>query len=200
MPWAKCVAVYNLCFAYRRIERTPEADPLPTFVNALTDNAAYLTALRHALPAEAHPVPAAMQSGVLDVTAAHYGELFKAFDDPSYFDEPVELLRQRLERNGFDLAWLQGKTGLDGGCGNGRYTVALKMLGLAEVHGLISPKRTSPTPNGVATARRSQGFTTAEATCWICPLKMSASNLSSRMACSITPRTAPRASGNFCAF
>jgi ubiquinone/menaquinone biosynthesis C-methylase UbiE len=132
----KVLAVYNLCFAYRRIERTPETDPLPAFVKALADNAAYLTALRRALPAETHPVLAATQSGVLDVTADHYGELFKAFDDPSYFDEPKELLRQRLERNGFDLTWLQGKTGLDSGCGNGRYTVALKRLGLAEVHGL----------------------------------------------------------------
>lgn len=132
----KVIAVYNLCFAYRALESRPDSNPLPAFKEVLVRNAAYLNGLCQALPAKAHAIAAARQSGVPDVTADHYGELFKAFDEPSYFDEPVKLLRQRLERNGIDITWFHGRTGLDSGCGNGRYTVALKNLGLAVVHGL----------------------------------------------------------------
>ena len=72
---------------------------------------------------------------VLDVTAEHYGKLWRGFAPERYFDEAAELLRSRFERNQIDISWFAGKRAVDIGCGGGRYTVALQRLGFAEVVG-----------------------------------------------------------------
>lgn len=69
------------------------------------------------------------------ITGEHYGQLFKQFSDTSYWDEPAKLLRDRLERNGIPLSDIEGKSAIDVGCGGGRYTVALRLLGAGEVTG-----------------------------------------------------------------
>jgi ubiquinone/menaquinone biosynthesis C-methylase UbiE len=77
---------------------------------------------------------------IKDITGNHYGNLFKAFSAQSYWDEPVKLLSQRLERNGISLADIKGKKVLDAGCGGGRYTVAWRLSGAGQATGLdISP-------------------------------------------------------------
>jgi ubiquinone/menaquinone biosynthesis C-methylase UbiE len=77
---------------------------------------------------------------VKKITGEHYGNLFRSFSDRSYWDEPVRLLRQRLERNGISVGGIEGKKLLDAGCGGGRYTVAWRLLGAAPVVGAdISP-------------------------------------------------------------
>jgi ubiquinone/menaquinone biosynthesis C-methylase UbiE len=79
-------------------------------------------------------------SEVKDITGDHYGNLFKSFSSLSYWDEPVKLLRERLERNGISVAHIQNKKTLDVGCGGGRYSVAWRLLGASPVVGLdISP-------------------------------------------------------------
>lgn len=73
---------------------------------------------------------------VAQVTAAHYGRLFRQFSVVSYFDEPSSLLRQRLQRNRIDeRLWLRKRV-LDAGCGGGRYTVAWKLLGARQATGV----------------------------------------------------------------
>ena len=69
-------------------------------------------------------------------TQSHYGNLFRAFSEYHYYEEPSELLGTRLKRNEIDLVNVSNKIALDDGCGGGRYTVALKKLGFAEVHGV----------------------------------------------------------------
>lgn len=77
---------------------------------------------------------------VKDITGDHYGNLFKTFSDSSYKDEPVKLLKQRLERNGIKIADIKNKKTLDAGCGGGRYSIAWRLLGSSPVTGLdISP-------------------------------------------------------------
>jgi ubiquinone/menaquinone biosynthesis C-methylase UbiE len=71
-----------------------------------------------------------------DVTATHYGHLWGGFSPEHYFGEATELLRARFERNGFDLSKAPRERVLDAGCGGGRYSVALKKLGFAEVVGV----------------------------------------------------------------
>jgi len=73
---------------------------------------------------------------VEQTTGIHYGQLFKAFSDISFWDEPVRLLRDRLERNDISIESLAGRSVLDAGCGGGRYTVAWKLLGAGHVTGL----------------------------------------------------------------
>lgn len=77
---------------------------------------------------------------VKKITGEHYGNLFKSFSKLSYWDEPVRLLKQRLERNGIPVSEIEGKKVLDAGCGGGRYTAAWRLLGAAPAVGLdISP-------------------------------------------------------------
>ena len=72
----------------------------------------------------------APETGVVEyVTGEHYGKLFETFSSASYWDEPVKLLRDRLERNGISTATLGDKEVLDAGCGGGRYTAAWRLLG-----------------------------------------------------------------------
>lgn len=74
---------------------------------------------------------------IIQFTAEHYGQLFKSFDQQSYWEEPVKLLSQRLERNGLDPYKIaEGKRVLDAGCGGGRYSVAWRAFGASLVIGL----------------------------------------------------------------
>ena len=70
------------------------------------------------------------------LTGELYSSLFNRFDNRHYFAEATDLLRQRIDRNAIGYDWLQGKKGLDAGCGGGRYTVALASLGAAKVTGI----------------------------------------------------------------
>ncbi|MBI4375866.1 MAG: class I SAM-dependent methyltransferase [Elusimicrobia bacterium] len=78
---------------------------------------------------------AAREESLFEATTKHYGSLWGDFSPAHYYEEAFELLSTRLRRNGIDLDWFKGKRALDCGCGGGRYTVALKKLGLAEVVG-----------------------------------------------------------------
>jgi ubiquinone/menaquinone biosynthesis C-methylase UbiE len=82
-----------------------------------------------------------------DITGEHYGRLFREFSSPSFWDEPVRLLRERLERNDVSPASWEGANVLDAGCGGGRYTVAWRLLKAASVVGF------DVSPTGVANAR-----------------------------------------------
>ncbi len=64
-----------------------------------------------------------------------FGSLFVAFDD-SNFLKSVELFKKRFENNGFDLDYFKGKKCLDIGCGGGRYSIALSLLGAKSVTGV----------------------------------------------------------------
>jgi ubiquinone/menaquinone biosynthesis C-methylase UbiE len=81
---------------------------------------------------------------ISNITGEHYGQLFKAFSSTSYWEEPVRLLRQRLQRNGVAEASLRDRELLDAGCGGGRYTVAWKLLGTKSATGVdVSPTNIS---------------------------------------------------------
>ena len=88
------------------------------------------------------------ESDVLRATGEHYGKLFQAFSKASYWDEPLRLLRERLDRNGIALTRFAGKDVLDAGCGGGRYTVAWRLLGARRVTGIDA------SAIGIADARR----------------------------------------------
>lgn len=92
----------------------------------------------------ARETPQATSVSIKNITGEHYGQLFKAFSSTSYWDEPVRLLRQRLQRNGLAESSFQDKHVLDAGCGGGRYTVAWKLLGAKSATGVdVSPTNIS---------------------------------------------------------
>ncbi|MEQ1761681.1 MAG: methyltransferase domain-containing protein [Pyrinomonadaceae bacterium] len=101
------------------------------------------------------PLPQAMglngngaKATVEEITGEHYGQLFKQFSDTSYWDEPVRLLRERLERNDIPIDSIADKTVLDVGCGGGRYSVAWRLLGAKKVVGY------DVSATGIADARK----------------------------------------------
>jgi ubiquinone/menaquinone biosynthesis C-methylase UbiE len=71
-----------------------------------------------------------------------YFKLWQNFTKDEYYLEPKELLKQRFSRN--DLKINKFQNGIDSGCGGGRYTLALKSLGINRMQGVdISPDSVS---------------------------------------------------------
>lgn len=68
-------------------------------------------------------------------TGGIYGSLFTNYSDRQ-FEDSVELFFMRHKKWGIDLDWFKAKKCLDGGCGGGRYLIALSRLGAKEVIGL----------------------------------------------------------------
>lgn len=114
----------------------PNVDPLPVYRRALDRVMRFLRAGWEARAPIAYTLVAQNPDAVEDRTALHYGTLFPQFSAERYYDEPATLLRDRLERNAFPLDRFPEWRALDAGCGNGRYTLALKKLGMREVVGL----------------------------------------------------------------
>ncbi|MGH9013062.1 MAG: class I SAM-dependent methyltransferase [Acidimicrobiia bacterium] len=94
-----------------------------------------LAALGAAVDQTPRPIDA-VDTGVAATTGAHYGRLFERFSSKSFWDEPRELLRTRLERNGIPLDCIRDRSVLDASCGGGRYSVAWRLLGARSVTGL----------------------------------------------------------------
>ncbi len=75
-----------------------------------------------------------------DASSNRYHTLLTTESDDNYFTEPLTLLRQRFERNGFPIARFQTWNALEAGCGNGRNALALRRLGMERVVGIdINP-------------------------------------------------------------
>jgi len=63
-----------------------------------------------------------------------YDEVWNHWEEGS-IEEAVQLLSIRLKRNNLSLDLIKDKVVLDNGCGSGRYSVALKILGAKKVIG-----------------------------------------------------------------
>jgi len=145
--WCVVVSFGNMEAAFRKTDM----DPTPLITDTLFKLSEFLDAARMNLgPLFAFRFNRTSSlDTVLSFTAEHYGELFRAFAPESFWYEPAQLLRQRLERNGFDPEKIaRGKTILDAGCGGGRYSVAWKSFGAREVIGLDASEK------AIADARR----------------------------------------------
>lgn len=131
----KCQLVLS-CFHLReRLEASPE-NPVPRFRDALPRYAAAMHAFTDLMTGTELPFSSCdRREDEAALTADHYGALFSEFDAFHYSEEPLSLLRPRLERNGFLTKPLEG-VALDAGCGNGRYTLALRTLGFPEAIGV----------------------------------------------------------------
>lgn len=67
-----------------------------------------------------------------------YFQLWKDFSKDEYFQQTTELLQQRLKRNHLDVTTFHNA--LDAGCGGGRYTLALRKIGIRKITGIdVSP-------------------------------------------------------------
>jgi ubiquinone/menaquinone biosynthesis C-methylase UbiE len=88
--------------------------------------------------------PTASHEVIEEKTGRHYSRLFGPFNDFSFFEEARNLLDIRFLRNGISKNIIEGKRVLDAGCGGGRYSVALRLLGAGDVIGVdVSSDNTS---------------------------------------------------------
>jgi ubiquinone/menaquinone biosynthesis C-methylase UbiE len=120
-------------------------DPVPAYLRMI-EAAGTILVDSSSLPLATSEVAKDAEPSDKDATATHYGKLWGGFSPAHYFDEATDLLRLRFERNGFDLTRAAEQRVLDAGCGGGRYTVALRRLGFAEVVGV------DWSPEGIAVA------------------------------------------------
>lgn len=72
---------------------------------------------------------------IRDKTGVVYGKLWTQYPD-TIVEEARDMLVQRLTNNDIPLSLVEGATVLDAGCGSGRYSCALAMLGARKVIGL----------------------------------------------------------------
>jgi len=133
----KVAAVFNLMHAKDFLDKNVEISPCNYFNRGLRKNSEFLKSAFDAVQETNYEyVPRGEHDDVKDETGDHYGALFSDFDEGKYFDEPIGLLRDRLERNGYPVQRFPEWCAVDVGCGNGRYSLALKALGMRQVVGI----------------------------------------------------------------
>lgn len=77
----------------------------------------------------------AVEKFVEQQTGELYGDLWHQYDD-QLFKQSVELFEKRWLVNGEPKDFFQGKHCLDAGCGGGRYSIAMALMGAASVAGM----------------------------------------------------------------
>ncbi len=107
------------------------------------------------------PTPTPAPGSYEQVTGSLYGSLFTAYDEQR-FDESVALFEMRHKRWGIDLEWFKGKACLDGGCGGGRYLVALSRLGASRVEGIDISQEAVDAANARLASRKLTGMAKAQ--------------------------------------
>ncbi len=76
-----------------------------------------------------------MGKNIAKETGELFGSLFVAFDEVNFL-KSVDLFKRRFEENNFDMDYFKDKKCLDLGCGGGRYSIALSLLGAGHVTGV----------------------------------------------------------------
>jgi len=83
-----------------------------------------------------------------------YFQLWQNFTKNEYYQETKELLKHRLSRNNLKISNFQN--GLDAGCGGGRYTLALRSIGIKRMKGV------DISPDSITLASKMNGFQESE--------------------------------------
>jgi ubiquinone/menaquinone biosynthesis C-methylase UbiE len=110
----------------------PDADPAPVLEACLTRQFAGIADIKLLLPhlassaSNAAPISAEIDPEEL------FENAWATFSDATYGNS-VALIDQRLECSGLDAQFFRGKRCFDGGCGIGRFSIAMAKLGAAKV-------------------------------------------------------------------
>jgi ubiquinone/menaquinone biosynthesis C-methylase UbiE len=146
----RCSIVFKLFFFYDLIIKKPNLS-FKEFNNFLLDLekeiSTYLKLQKFLIKKDTKFVENVFQKDKIDksdyknITGDHYSNLFDGFNKTHLITQPRILLKKRFLKNNISLKDFHNKTALDLGCGNGRYTFALKSFGFKKVVGIdISPK------------------------------------------------------------
>lgn len=125
----KILAALSVSNTLQAVIRNLDADPLPLLRERMERQAEFL-----ALPAlsPADRLAAVPRRDDVAATRALYEDAWTVYDRQTYVHS-IELIEKRLRANGFDEEFFRGKTCFDGGCGTGRFGLAMKRMGAARV-------------------------------------------------------------------
>lgn len=116
-----------------RVAVKQDENPYPALTDLLSQQTRWLESVAafDAAHGKKSDAASAMPDEAKD-TITLFEAAWTTYSDKTY-DHSVELIRDRLARNGFDAKFFAGKVCLDGGCGTGRFSVAMAELGARKV-------------------------------------------------------------------
>ena len=128
----KTLVAYNLAQGYEFIRYKLKKDPIIFFKDLLIQNTNFVK--NSSLDKKNNFLKDKRQ--ISAITKYHYSSLFSKFNYDKYYNEPTKFLKQRLKKNNYNFKEFKYFNVLDAGCGNGRYTLALKKIGMKKVVGV----------------------------------------------------------------
>jgi ubiquinone/menaquinone biosynthesis C-methylase UbiE len=131
--YARVEATLDLLLALDRNLKNPDEDPVPV-LGAATARAAAIAEAAHirandSAPAATAPTDASNKQSVADL----YARAWTTYSESTY-DHSVGLIEERLRRSGLDASFFRDKVCFDGGCGTGRFAVAMARAGARHVY------------------------------------------------------------------
>jgi SAM-dependent methyltransferase len=127
----KLLAAMAVSNTLQQVLRHLDADPLPPLRACLERQTEFLS-----LPAlsPVEKLAAVQPENSVAATRTLYEEAWTVYDRQTYVHS-IELIEARLRANGYDEAFFKGKACFDGGCGTGRFALAMKRMGAGHVVG-----------------------------------------------------------------
>lgn len=125
----KVASALRLTIALEELWADPNEDPYTRVAAALEEQRRFLNAMR---PVIAHMAPGAATEDTADDTTALFETAWTSYSAETY-DASVELIHRRLDVNHFDEAFFRDRDCFDGGCGIGRFALAMAARGARSV-------------------------------------------------------------------
>lgn len=127
----KLLASLAVSNTLQQVIRNLDTDPVPTITACLERQTAFLS-----LPAlsPVEKLAAVQPENSVAATRTLYEEAWTVYDRQTYIHS-IELIEARLRANGYDETFFKGKRCFDGGCGTGRFALAMRRMGAGHVVG-----------------------------------------------------------------
>ncbi|MEZ4752939.1 MAG: class I SAM-dependent methyltransferase [Bdellovibrionota bacterium] len=111
-------------------------NPFPRVVETLQTQIAFLKSNSDLAPLMIDQATSdILEKDLAQQTKILFEEAWTVYDKDTY-EHSVQLIRDRLTASGFDADFFKGKTCFDGGCGTGRFALAMAELGAEKVVGV----------------------------------------------------------------
>jgi SAM-dependent methyltransferase len=128
--YARVEAALDVLLALDRVLRHPNDDPYPVLAAAATRVKAMAEAARIRA---GEIMPRGPKATSEDQSVARlYARAWTTYRESTY-DHSVGLIEERLRRSGFDEAFFRDRICFDGGCGTGRFSIAMAKAGARRV-------------------------------------------------------------------
>lgn len=134
---AKMYVALNIFLSHLDIFDSSE-DPRPAFAKLVQWGADFVAQAAGSAPMNGRfPTNNETQEQFETRVSGLFSDIWVGMSDDIYFDESYQFTKERLEKNGYSgEALFKDKVVLDGGCGSGKFSVAIARFGAQKVIGL----------------------------------------------------------------